>query len=100
VSKAMDRGFITERLTGLTPNNHRILDGGHDFFSSIDRAREVGAKNGWDNEEVFNQWAQAYFTDLSSPAGVPLFGKLSDDFYKLLKSIGVSDKEAADFVTI
>jgi hypothetical protein len=37
---------------------------------------------------------------LSSPAGVPIFGKFSDDIYKYLKELGISDKEAADVVTI
>ena len=39
VSKAMDHNFIKEKITEvMTPTNHRILDGGHDFFSSISKA--------------------------------------------------------------
>lgn len=52
VSKSMDQDFTSvprgsiDVETGLfiTPNNHRILDGGHDIFSSIDLAREIGTK--------------------------------------------------------
>lgn len=101
VSKAMDYGFIKENVTQImTPTNHRILDGGHDFLSSISRAREIGEQNDWGSVKIFEEWAHAYFTDMSSPAGVPVFGKFSDDIYNFLKSSGVSDGQAADAVTI
>lgn len=101
ISKAMDHNYIKEKITEvMTPTNHRILDGGHDFFSSIARAREIGDQNDWGAGKVFEEWSKAYFTDLSSPAGVPLFGKFSEDIYRYLKELGISDKEAADFVTI
>lgn len=101
VSKAMDHNFIKEKITEvMTPTNHRILDGGHDFFSSISKAREIGEQNDWSTVKVFEEWSKAYFTDMSSPAGVPLFGKFSDDMYKYLKELGISDHEAADVVTI
>jgi len=101
VSKAMDHNFIKEKISEvMTPTNHRILDGGHDFFSSISKAKEIGEQNDWSSYKVFEEWAKAYFTDLSSPAGVPIFGKFSDDIHKYLKDLGVSDKEAADILTI
>jgi hypothetical protein len=101
VSKSMDHNFIEEKITEvMTPTNHRILDGGHDFFSSISKAREIGEQNDWSASKVFEEWSKAYFTDMSSPAGVPIFGKFSDDIYKYLKELGISDKEAADVVTI
>lgn len=101
VSKSMDAGFLKEKMTGImTPTNHRILDGGHDFFASIQKARDIGEQNDWSAAQTFEEWAKAYFTDMSSSAGVPIFGKLSDDIYHYLKELGISDKEAADFVCI
>ncbi len=85
----------------LMPSNHRILDGGHDLFSSIDRAQELGAQNGWSNMETFEQWAKSYFTDLSSTAGMPIFGKMSDEIYKFMRdTMGISEETARDFVTV
>jgi hypothetical protein len=101
VSKAMDHNFIQSKMSGgMTPTNHRILDGGHDFFSSIEKAREIGEQNDWEALKVFEEWAKAYFTDMSSPAGVPILGKFSEDIFYLLKEMGLTEREAADFVTI
>lgn len=84
----------------MTPNNHRIMDGGHDFFSTMEKAQEVGDVNGWSSVQTFEEWAKAYFTDLSSSAGMPVFGKMSDEIYTFLKTLGVDEANARDFVTM
>lgn len=104
ISRAMDEGFKIGSVdieTGLkmNPSNHRILDGGHGFFESIEKAKEVGAANGWSDGETFQTWFQSYFTDMSSPAGMPVLGKLTDDAYVFLKDI-VGEETARDLLTI
>ena len=76
------------------------MDGGHDFFSTIEKAQEIGNQNGWDSMETFQEWAKSYFTDLSSNAGMPVFGKLSDEIYGFLISINIDEETARDFVTV
>lgn len=105
VSKAMDSGFKIGQIdaeTGLamTPHNHRILDGGHGLFESLESAREVGKQNGWSDIETFQTWLSSFFTDLSSPAGMPFFGRLTDDCYSLLRAMGVKEEIARDFLTV
>ncbi len=101
VSKSMDADFLAQGISkAMTPSNHRVLDGGHDLFSSLDRAREVGTQQGWTDLETFTEWAKAYLTDLSSPAGMPVLGKLSDEIYLFLQKMGVDEAQARDFVTI
>lgn len=101
LSKSMDSNFLKEGISKvMTPNNHRIMDGGHDFFSSIDKVHELGEKNNWTDLETFEQWAKAYFTDMSSSAGMPMFGKYTDEIYEFLKSINIDEKHARDFVTL
>ena len=105
ISKAMDAGYkigSVDLETGLKmmPNNHRILDGGHGFFESIQKAKEVGEANGLSGSETFSTWFQSYFTDLSSPAGMPMLGKLTDDAYALLQNLGVSEETARDLLTV
>jgi hypothetical protein len=104
ISKSMDENWIayTREKIGdvMSARNHRILDGGHDFFSTISKAQEIGDKNGWDSLTTFQEWAKSYFSDLSSSSGMPMFGKLSDEIYLMLKSMGVKDAVARDFVTV
>jgi hypothetical protein len=101
VSKELDAKFIMNGITKImTPANHRIMDQGHDFLETITRAKEVGEQNGWDNLTIFQEWAKAYFTDLSSNAGMPIFGKYSDEMYSFLRKIGFEEELARDFVTI
>lgn len=106
ISKSMDEGFkmgASDLETGLKmmPKNHRILDGGHDFFETINRAKEIGETNGWSDSETFSAWFRAYFTDLSSPAGMPVLGKLTDDVYAFLRDpLGFSEENARDLVTV
>lgn len=104
ISQSMDENWIhyTKEKTGevMSAWNHRILDGGHDFISTIKKAQEIGAENNWDSTTTFSEWAKSYFTDLSSSAGMPMFGKMSDDIYRFLVEMGVSQKTASDFVTL
>lgn len=105
VSKAMDEGFKigSEHLESglsMTPNNHRILDGGHGFFESISKAQEVGEANGWSDLETFQVWIKSYFTDLSSNAGMPVLDSYTDDVYAFLRNIGFSDETARDVLTV
>jgi hypothetical protein len=97
----MDANFLKDGISKImTPSNHRIMDGGHDFFSTIEKAQEIGAKNNWSDLETFQNWAQAYFTDLSSPAGMPMFGKFTDEIYNFLRSLNIDEQTARDFVTL
>jgi hypothetical protein len=101
----MDSGFKIgavdpETLRAMAPNNHRILDEGHTFFESIKRAREVGEQEGWSDVDTFTTWFKSYFTDLSSPAGMPAFGAASDNIYDFLRDIGFSEAVARDLVTV
>ena len=108
VSKAMDAEFLKKSVGALdqetqqlfSPSNHRILDGGHTFFESIERAKQVGEQNSWTEIEVFSEWAKAYFTDLSSTAGMPMFGKLTDNVYDLLRELKIDEATARDIVTL
>lgn len=108
VSKAMDSEFLKEGIGSLdketlqlfTPSNHRILDGGHTLFESIERAKQVGADNNWSDSEIFTEWAKAYFTDMSSSAGMPIFGKLTDNVYDLLRELKFDEATARDIVTM
>lgn len=101
LSKSMDAEFLKEGISKvIMPNNHRIMDSGHDFFTTIEKARELGEKNNWSEMETFEQWANSYFTDLSSNAGMPTFGKFSDEIYTFLRSINISEENARDFVTL
>ncbi|MDZ4676364.1 MAG: hypothetical protein SGI74_02550 [Oligoflexia bacterium] len=106
VSKAMDAGFEAKGLIDIetnlkiSPSNHRILIEGHGFFESIAEAREVGEAKGWSDSETFTTWFKSYFTDLSSPAGMPVFGKLTDDAYAFLRSFDVSEETARDLLTV
>ena len=101
LSKSMDGEFLREGISKvMTPSNHRIMDGGHDFFTTIEKARELGEKNDWSNFETFEQWASSYFTDLSSNAGMPMFGKFTDEIYEFLRSVNISEKDARDFLTL
>jgi len=105
ISEAMDKGFkmgTIDKETGLsfTPKNHRILDEGHGFFESIQRARETGEQEGFTQMETFTGWFQSYFSDMSSPAGMPAFGSMSDEVYGFLRSMGFSESTARDVVTI
>jgi len=105
VSKAMDSGLDLGSIdpeTGLkmSLNNHRILDGGHGFFESINKAQEVGVEQGWSPIETFGEWSKSYFSDLSSPAGMPVFDGLTDNAYAFLRNIGIDDTTARDLVTI
>lgn len=104
VSKAMDaefllklKGEVTEKMA---PSYHRIVDGGHGFFSSIEKAQEIGEKNRWTDFETFQEWTKSYLTDLSSPAGMPVFGKSTEYIYNFLKNIGVSEEMARDILTV
>lgn len=100
VSKSMDENFIGKINKSMFPSNHRIVDGGHDFFTTIDKAQEIGIQEGWDSTTTFTEWAKSYFSDLSSNAGMPVFGKFSDEIYHFLKSINISEENARDFVTV
>ena len=106
VSKAMDESFRIGSIdseTGLKmmPNNHRILDGGHSLATSFQKASEIGQEQGWSDSETFIEWGKAYFSDLSSPAGMPAFGNLSDNIYEFLRNTaGVEEAVARDFVTV
>jgi hypothetical protein len=106
LSKAMDGGFDIGSLdleTGIkmSPNNHRILDGGHGFFESIQKAKEVGGEQGWSDTETFTTWFQSYFTDLSSPAGMPAFGDATDNMYAFLRNfLSLDEATARDLVTV
>lgn len=104
VSKAMDKEFLLslkgQATEKMAPTYHRIVDGGHDFFSSIEKAREIGEQKSWTEAEIFTEWAKSYFTDLSSPAGMPILGKMSEQIYKFMKEVGISEEIARDIVTI
>jgi hypothetical protein len=101
ISKSMDANFLKDGISKvMTPSNHRIMDGGHDFFSTINKAQELGEQNGWDSMETFQEWAQSYFTDLSSSAGMPIFGKLTDEIYTFLRAMNIDEANARDFVTV
>lgn len=105
LSKAMDEGFAIgsfDAETGLSmaPNNHRILDGGHSFWESIEKAQQIGEQEGWSGLDTFHEWFKSYFTDLSSSAGMPIFGENSDNIYLLLRDMGISEEVARDFVTV
>ena len=101
ISTSMDSEFLKSGISKfMTPNNHRIMDGGHDFFTTISKAQEIGDTNGWSSVQTFEEWAKSYFTDLSSSAGMPMFGKLSDNIYTFLRSLGVDEANARDFVTL
>ncbi|WP_374027574.1 hypothetical protein ACES2J_15325 [Bdellovibrio bacteriovorus] len=107
VSKAMDSDFLksgvgaidADTLLKFSPSNHRILDGGHTFFESIERARQIGKENDWSNSEIFQEWSKAYFTDLSSPAGMPVFGDLTENLYLILRKV-FDEETARDLVTV
>jgi hypothetical protein len=101
ISKSMDENFLKDGISKImTPSNHRIMDGGHDFFTTIEKAQEIGLQNGWDSITTFQEWAKSYFTDLSSNAGMPVFGNFSDEIYTFLRSVNISEQVARDFVTI
>lgn len=104
VSKAMDKDFLLflkgKTTEKMAPVYHRIVDGGHDLMSSIERAREVGQEQNWSDIETFKEWAAAYFSDMSSPAGMPAFGEMSEHIYKFLKQSGLSENTARDIVTV
>lgn len=110
VTKAMDSGwkpgFAPEELLKFVPdlkfmpNNHRILDGGHTISEAFSRAFTIGEQQGWSDLESFTAGAKAYLSDLSSNAGMPALGVLSDDIYALLRSLGMNEKLARDIVTI
>lgn len=104
VSKAMDSEFLLslkgQATEKMAPTYHRIVDGGHDFFSSIEEAQKIGSQNNWTDIETFQEWAKSYLTDLSSPAGMPAFGKMSESIYNFLKEIGINEETARDTVTI
>jgi hypothetical protein len=109
VTKAMDRVYndakpgASDPETGLpfTPNNHRILDGGHTISESMNRAFDVGEAQGLSDFDSFIEWGKAYLSDLSSPAGMPAFGKLTDDIYGFLRNhLNIRDETARDFVTV
>lgn len=105
LSKSMDEGFKIgtidpETYLAMTPNNHRILDGGHGFFESISKAQEIGQVEGWSNTETFTHWIQAYFTDMSSAAGMPIFDGATDNIYLMLRNMGFDEHTARDLVTI
>jgi hypothetical protein len=108
VSKSMDSDFLSKGMGAVDPetvlsfsaNNHRILDGGHTLFESISRAKEIGETNNWTSLETFQEWGKAYFTDLSSSAGMPAFGALSDNVYSILRAAGIDEAVARDLVTV
>lgn len=106
LSKAMDFTYLKEGIgtvidgIKMTANNHRIMDGGHTLTESLDRAFELGQENGWSNVESFTEWAKAYFTDLSSSAGMPAV-PMADFIYGFLRNtLGLSEETARDIVTI
>lgn len=104
VSKSMDKEFLLslkgQATEKMAPVYHRIVDGGHDLMSSIEKAREIGQEKDWSDLETFKEWANSYFTDLSSPAGMPVFGKMSEHIYKFLKDAGIDEETARDIVTV
>ena len=112
LSKKMDGDYLEvlkgnlDRIdvdTGLkfSAENHRILDGGHTFFESISRAKELGAHNDWSGIDTFKHWVDAYRTDMSSSAGMPMFGDISDEIYAFMRNrMQLSEEAARDFVTL
>lgn len=106
ITQAMDREFKAGSIdveTGIamSASNHRILDDGHTISESMSRAFQIGEDHGRSDFESFVEWGRAYLSDLSSPAGMPAFGKLTDDIYVVLREkLGVSDENARDFVTV
>ena len=103
VSKAMDEAWLEagaggiDLKTGLqfTPSNHRVLDEGHTLLESMNRA------DAFTDFDSFMEWAKCYASDLSSPAGMPAFGRLSDDIYSFLREQGgIDEATARDWVTV
>ncbi len=104
VTRAMDQGFLDKAKgaiegVAMTPSNHRILDGGHTVSESLSRAFEIGEQQGLGGIDSFKQWAEAYLSDLSSPAGMPI-SELSDNVYAMLRGVGISEATARDLVTV
>jgi hypothetical protein len=101
VTKAMDSDWLKNGISGgMFPSNHRVLDGGHTIGEALSRAFEVGEKNGWSDIQSFSEGTRAYFSDLSSPAGMPMLGQLTDDIYEMLRGFGIKEELARDLVTI
>lgn len=108
VSKAMDHTYLKlgpgaiDAETGqiFSASNHRILDGGHTLFESIKRASEIGNKNGWSGLQTFDEWRKAYFSDLSTTEGMPVFGSLTDNVYDFLRDVGFKDQDVRDFLMV
>ena len=101
LSKAMDAKFLHDGISkAMVPSNHRIFDGGHDILSTIERAKHLATEHHWSELHTFQEWAKSYFTDLSSPAGMPALGKMTEPIYTFLRSHGVKEATARHLVTV
>lgn len=105
VSKSMDMNWINftqgvDSQIHMSAFTHRILDGGHTISASLEKAFELGKDLGWSKLETFEEWGKAYFSDLSSRAGMPAFEDFTGTLFKFLQRHGVSEERAREIVTI